>query len=202
MLGEARRSSRLYPLYLCAISTGMREGELLGLRWRDIDWITGTITVQQQLYRLGKRILVGPPKNKKPRSITMTVDLADALRTLQREQHEHRTTHQDSYEDSGLVFCQPNGRPLHSHNVTQRDFKGVVTRAKLPRIRFHDLRHLHASYLFKAGVHPKVSQERMGHHSPAYTMKVYGHLLPGMQEDATRRIERLMRGADPGDSRG
>jgi integrase len=106
----------------------------------------------------------------------------------------------EAYQDRGLVFCQADGKPLHAHNIVQRDFRPLVARAKLPRIRFHDLRHLHASYLFKAGVHPKVAQERLGHHSPAYTMKVYGHLLPGMQEEATHRIERLLR--DPGDSRG
>ncbi len=78
--------------------------------------------------------------------------------------------------------------PLHAHNIVQRDFRVIAERAGLPRIRFHDLRHSHATHLLKQGVHPKVVQERIGHSSPAFTMAVYSHVLPGMQEEAAQRL--------------
>ena len=83
---------------------------------------------------------------------------------------------------------------MHAHNVTQRDFLRIISRVGVPRIRFHDLRHCHASYLLRAGINPKVVQERLGHATPAFTLAIYSHVLPGMQEEATRRLqERLLR---------
>ena len=85
-------------------------------------------------------------------------------------------------------------RPHHAHNIVRRDFRRLMERARLPRLTFHALRHLCASYMFKAGIHPKIVQERLGHASPAYTMKVYGHLVSGMQEDAVRPMEGWLEG--------
>ncbi len=111
------------------------------------------------------------------------------------------------YDEHGLVFCQPDGRPLHAHNIAQRDLRRVLAleglRAELlakgvpeealskglPRIRFHDLRHTSASLLLQQGVHPKVVQERLGHASIAMTLDIYSHIVPGMQEEAVRNLE-------------
>lgn len=92
-----------------------------------------------------------------------------------------------------LVFCQPNGKPHHAHNIAQRDLPRVLKKAKLPRIRFHDLRHCHASFLLLVGTPLKVVQERLGHSTAAFTMQTYAHLLPGMEEEASTRVaERLL----------
>lgn len=194
-LGEAKRSSRYYPLYLMALLTGMRLGELLGLRWQDVDQLTGRVSVQQILYRLGKRVILKEPKSAKARrTIPLSPILIEELGHMRSQREENRRLFGARYADHGLVFCQPDGKPLHGHNVTQRDFRMVLSRAGLPHMRFHDLRHSHATHLLRQGVHPKVIQERLGHSSPAFTMAVYTHVLPGMQEEAVLALETRLLG--------
>jgi integrase len=93
-----------------------------------------------------------------------------------------------------LVFCQANGKPLHANDIRRGDFRRVLKRAGLPQIRFHDLRHCHATLLLQQGANPKVVQERLGHSTPAFTLAIYGHVLPGMQEEATRTLEERLFG--------
>jgi integrase len=178
-LAEAQRSSRHYVLYLTALLTGMRQGELLGLRWRDVDLAIGAITVQRSLSRLGSEVTFKEPKTPRSRRlVAIPPRLVEELRTARGDAPEDR-----------LVFCQPDGRPLHGHNVTQRDLRAVCARAKVPRIRFHDLRHCCASHMLKQGAPVKVVQERLGHSTPSITLGIYSHVLPGMQEEAARRLE-------------
>ncbi len=103
-------------------------------------------------------------------------------------------------EEHGLVFCQPDGKPLRANNIVRRDFRRVLQRAGLPRIRFHDLRHAHATLLLREGVHPKVVQERLGHSTPAFTLHVYSHVLPGMQEEAAEKLAESLLGRAGKDS--
>jgi integrase len=197
-LGEAKKSSAHYALYLMAVTTGMRQGELLGLRWRDVDFVLGTATVQQTFHRLGRKKLFRVPKTMTSRrTVELSPVLLGELRMLHRSQDIARLDLETADGDHDLIFCQPTGEPLHAHNVTQRDFRRIITRAKLPRIRFHDLRHCHATYLLRQGEHPKVVQERLGHSTAAFTMSVYGHVLPGMPRDAARRLETRLLGAGP-----
>lgn len=194
-LAEARRSSNNYCLYLTAIPTGMRQGELLGPRWCDIDFVLGIASIQQTIYRLGAAILFKGPKTARGRrSVALPAPLIDALREHKKGQAKMQNVLGSGYQDLGLVFCQPNGKPLHAHNIAQRDFRRVIERARLPRIRFHDLRHTHATQLLRAGVHPKVVQERLGHRTPAFTLAVYSHVLPGMQEEAARTLSARLLG--------
>jgi integrase len=198
-LGEARKSSEYYALYLAAVTTGMRQGELLGLRWADIDFTLGIATIQQTFYRLGGEQLFRTPKTATSRRV---VELSPALlNELQRARELQKAIRQklkDAYEDHDLVFCQTNGRPLHAHNIVRRDFHLTGQRAKVPRIRFHDLRHCHATHLLRQGENLKVVQERLGHSTPAFTLSVYGHVLPGMQRDAARRLEARLLGKSAG----
>jgi integrase len=212
-LAEAKRSSRYYPLYLTAILTGMRQGELCGLRWKDVDLTAGVASVRQTFTRLGREQLFKEPKTKAAqRAIALPPAVVETLRTLHDEQKESRRFLGADYQDHDLVFCQPDGKPLHAHNVVRRDFRSVVelraTRHKLeqqgmkepnlpkplPRITFHDLRHAHASYLARAGVPAKVAQERLGHATPHFTMQVYTHTLAGQQEAAALAVEGLLLG--------
>ncbi len=142
-LAEAKRGSPYYRLYLAAITTGMRQGELLGLRWQDLDLVAGVASVQQTLYRLGKTLLVKEPKsNRSRRTVALAPILVKELRCIQDEQVARLRELGDAYQNHGLVFCQPNGKPLHAHNIVQRDFRQAMKRAGVPRIRFHDLRTL------------------------------------------------------------
>jgi integrase len=205
---EAKRSSQHYRLYLAALLTGMRQGELLGLRWRDADLALGVASVQQTFYRLGKQMLFKEPQTAKARrTIALPAILVGELRALRHEQEENHRLLGADYQDYGLVFCQANGNPLHGHNITQGDLRRALAleglrkelRANgmpeeslpkgLPRIRFHDLRHSHATLLLQQGEHPKVVSERLGHSGVGITLDTYSHVLPGLQEQATARLE-------------
>jgi integrase len=191
-LAEARRTSPYHLLYLTAMLTGMRQGELLGLRWGDLDLALAEVSVQRSLSRVGRIVTFREPKTERGRRVVaLSPLLVDTLRAARGTAH-----------DDHLVFCQADGRPLHGHNITQRDLRAVCRRAGVPRIRFHDLRHCHATHLLRAGVHPKIVQERLGHSTPAVTLGIYSHVLRGMQEAAARSVEaRLLGSADPDGSR-
>lgn len=191
-LAEARRSSAHYALYFTALTTGMRQGELMGLRWKDVDLTLGIASIQQTLYRLGKVVVTKEPKSVRSRRAALPPMLVNTLRMAQEEQIACRRGLGQAYEDNNLVFCQPNGRPLHAHNVTQRDMPRVAKRAGVPRIRFHDLRHCHATLLLQQGVHPKVVQERLGHSTISMTLDTYSHVVPGMQEQAAVDLEKRL----------
>lgn len=192
-LAAARRSSAYYALYLTALTTGMRQGELMGLRWKDVDLALGVASIQQTLYRLGKNVVAKEPKSVgSRRAVALPPTLVETFRAVQAAQTAARREFGQAYEDYGLVFCQPNGKPLHAHNVTQRDLPRVAKRAGVPRIRFHDLRHCHATLLLQQGVHPKVVQERIGHSTISMTLDTYSHVVPGMQERAAVDLEKRL----------
>ncbi len=189
-LVEARHSSPHYRLYLAAVTTGMRQGELLGLRWQDVDLIAGVASVQQTLYRLGKTLFIKEPKsNRSRRTVALPPILVKELRYIRDAQTARQRELGGVYKDHCLVFCQLDGKPLHAHNVAQRDFRRVALRAGVPRIRFHDLRHCHATLLLQLGVHPKVVQERLGHSTISMTLDTYSHVVPGLQERAAVDLE-------------
>ena len=195
-LGEARRTSRYHALYLTALLMGMRQGELLGLRWQDVDFPTRTATIRQTYYRLGReRFFKSPKTTGSERAVHLPEAVVTALQQVRGDQQEAKRFLGDGYaHDLDLVFCQPNGQPHNAHNLTQRDFRRIQQQAGLPLVRFHDLRHAHASYLALAGVSPKVAQERLGHATPDFTMRVYTHTLAGAQEKAAADVEAYLLG--------
>ena len=192
-LAEARRSSRYYRLYLTIVLTGMRPGEALALRWSDVDLTLGVVVVSQKFYRLGGRQIWGETKTHKENTVTIPPALVEELTRLRREQAEHRKLLGAAYQDRGLVFCQPNGKPLHAHNISQRDFKGLVKGLKLPRIRLYDLRGCHATYLADQGTPVHIIQSRLGHSSPEVALKYYIRARAKFQREAADRLaERLL----------
>jgi integrase len=211
-LAEAKRASAHYPLYLMALTTGLRQGELLAVRWGDVDWTFGTLTVNQKLYRLGGRQLWGAPKTPKARrTVPLLLAVLDELRRLRDRQAEIRRLKGPEYKDRDLIFAQPNGRPLHAHNLARRDFRRVMELRTLrdearergvpedrlpkplPRIRWHDLRHCMATHLFRQGANVRAVQEILGHANVSTTLAIYSHVLPGMKEAALERLgERLL----------
>jgi integrase len=194
-LGQAK-TSRHYPLFLTAILTGLRLGELAGLRWQDLDLVAGTASVRQTYYKLGAEPLFKPPKSRaSQRTIALPASVIEALRAVREEQREARAFFGKDYQDYDLVFCQVNGRPLDRRSLA-RSFHTIVAKAGLRPIRFHDLRHGHASYLARAGVPVKVAQERLGHSSSALTLRVYTHVLAGQHEEAARAVEKRVLGRD------
>jgi integrase len=169
-------------LLLCAVLTGMRRGELLGLKWEDVDLEGSRIHVRRSLWR-GK--LITPKSRRSRRAIDMAPTLKAALARL------------PSRFKAELVFASPDGQPIDPDNFMKRDWARALRRANLRRIRFHDLRHTYASLLIAQGAHPKYIQAQLGHASIQTTLDRYGHLMPQIHEAEARKLDRLVFGSEP-----
>ncbi len=187
--------SSLYLHILVAVVTGLRRGELLGLRWSDIDIGTGETSVQRTLEQTSEGLRFKEPKTQKAsRTVMMPAIAVDALKAHKVHQAETRLMLGPAYEDNGLVFARDDGSPWPPDTLSTA-FAALIRRSGFPHIRFHDLRHSHASQLLRQGVHPKVVSERLGHSSVKTTLDIYSHVVPGMQLDAAMGIDRAMRQA-------
>ena len=189
---EAVRGNRFEAAFVVALHCGLREGEILGLKWSDVDMDAGTLQVRRTLSEALAGHLFEPPKNGKGRRIKLTARAVDALRNHLTRQIEEIESLGDRYRDQGLVFPSRVGTPMNAKNLTARSFKPLLKKAGLPDIRFHDLRHTFATLMLQNGEHPKVVQEMLGHATIAITMDTYSHVLPNMQRDAVDRLEVLL----------
>ena len=182
---------RFEALYVLAVTAGLRIGELLALRWQDVDLEAGGPTLRVR--RTKSTAKSGPgfttPKNGKGRFISLTQRAVEALKAHRAAQNVERLKAGSLWQDNGLVFCTYGGRPLDSHNVSRTSFKPLLERAGLPNIRFHDLRHTCATLLLSRGHHPKLVQELLGHASVALTLDRYSHVMPGMGEQTAAAME-------------
>lgn len=185
---------RLSAMWFVFASTGMRRGEVLGLRWRDVDLDGSQLAIRQTLLAFGGELHFGEPKTKSGRrQIALDSGTVASLRAHRKRQMEERLRAGPAWADSGLVFTDEVGNPLHPDGVT-RAFAARAGEAGLPRIRLHDLRHGWATLALKAGVHAKVVSEVLGHSSISLTLDTYSHVLPGMQESAVETVAGLIRG--------
>jgi integrase len=191
-LNEAKESS-YYTIYLTTIYTGMRRGEVLGLRWQDIDFDNNIIYVRQSLQEVKKvGLTFKEPKSGKSRSITITPSLTKELKKVFKQQLEDKLLFGQLYHDLDLVFAQKNGKPVQPTEMA-RNYRKIVERSGLHYIRFHDLRHTHATLMLQQGVHPKIVSERLGHSKIGITMDTYTHVLPNMQKEAALQFEQLLK---------
>jgi integrase len=191
---QAAKHDRLEALYVLAITCGLRQGELLGLRWDDVDLEASRLTVRRQVQRSrdGSGMISVPTKNKKSRTIRLGRVAIEALKAHRDTQAEAVASAKGLWRDPDLVFATTIGTPLDPSNLVGRSFKPLLRRAGLPSIRFHDLRHACATLLFSEGVPIKVVQEVLGHSSVSVTMDVYSHVLPDMQEKAAAAMDGLL----------
>ena len=189
---EAAQRTLYYVLFYTALYTGMRLGELLGLRWCDVDLDMASLSVAQSLYkRCGVCKMVEPKSSRSRRRMALSSSLALLLGRYRTEQQAQRILLGKPLADSGLVFCHPDGKPLDP-GVVSHTFAKVLKKAGLPHIRFHDLRHTHATLLLKAGIHSKIVSERLGHANIGITLDTYSHVLPGLQERAAECFDEML----------
>lgn len=188
------KETYLYFPALIALNTGMRLGEVLGLRWQDIDFKRETLTISQTLQTVNREIKIRHKAKTKgsQRTIDLPKTLINELKKHQLQQKKDRLSFGELYQKNDLVCCKEDGSPYRSTSFTSH-FIDVAKRCGLD-ISFHGLRHTHASLLIKAGVHPKVISERLGHSRIGITMDLYGHLMQGMQREAASKIEEIMNG--------
>ncbi|MEE9544053.1 MAG: site-specific integrase [Rhodospirillales bacterium] len=186
---SAAKSTRLHVPVILALTTGMRRGEVLAIRWQDIDLDGAVLTVIQSLEQTKAGLRFKPPKSKKSRRrISLSPLTVDALRRHKVKQLEERLALGLGKNDSGLVFTTVEGEPVNPRKFS-KDFYWIVKRSKIKRVTFHGLRHTHITQLLKDGEHIKVVSERVGHSSIAITLGVYGHVIPGMDEDTALRVD-------------
>lgn len=199
--GELRRflehveGDRLYAAWLLAATTGLRRGELLGLRWKDVDLEAGRLSVTQALLSVRNRLSVSPPKTAKSRrSVALDARTVAALQAHRKAQLEERLAFGGDWPDHDLVFTREDGEPIHPDRFSRDWFRQYVRAAGLPLIRFHDLRHTHATLALQAGIHPKVVSERLGHATVSITLDTYSHAIPALQEEAAAKVAAVVFG--------
>ncbi|MGH7883445.1 MAG: tyrosine-type recombinase/integrase [Candidatus Dormibacteraceae bacterium] len=186
----------LGTLYILALFTGLRQGELLGLNWSDINLEEGQLRVARALQKVEGKLKLLPTKTAKSRRVVSLPKAAIvALRLLEDKREEVRALAGRRWHESELVFTTRWGTPLNARNVV-RSFKRFLTRLNLPDMRFHDLRHSCATLLLVQGVAPRVVMEILGHSTINVTMNTYSHVLPSLQQAAAARLDELVQAAN------
>jgi integrase len=197
---RAIAGTRWHAFVALAVTAGLRRGELLGLRWSDLDLDAGRLSVRQQVLRVRGQTTIEPVKTARShRPVALSAGMAAVLREHRARQEEARRAAGELWQDHGLVFPRGDGRPANPSTVTH-EFADLLERAGLPHVRLHDLRHTMATLLLAAGAHPKVVQERAGHATVDITLDLYSHVQPTLQDEAAARIEALVLGQGAGAS--
>jgi len=183
----------LLAAWALALSTGMRKGEILGLRWSDVDLECAKLTVNQTLISIGHKVQISTPKTERSqRPIDLDAETVRILRAHKAKQAEEMLAL--GAGRPGLVFTTETGEWIHP-DAFGNTFERLVKCADVTRIRFHDCRHTFASLALAAGVNVLVVSKRLGHSSVAFTLDVYGHEMPGEQIEAAERVARIIYGA-------
>lgn len=195
VLLRAAEGTRLYGPVLLAWATGVRRGELLALRWADIDLKRASMTIRQSLEQTKNGLRLKGPKTKRSRRVITLPSMAvEMLRDHKRHQAEERIALGLGRNENDIVFTDIEGG-LWAPDRLSGQFTRLVRRAKLRPIGFHGLRHTHITNLLRSGVHPKIASERAGHSSVATTLDIYSHAVESLQEDAAQRVDMAMRQA-------
>jgi integrase len=186
------KEDRLYIAFLLAVTTGLRRGEILGLRWRDVDMEAQKASIRKNLVTLrGKSVLQEPKTPGSHRSVTFPAMTIEEIKNHQKIQNREKASAGESYKDNDLIVATSIGTPIGPRNLL-RNFYRILEKGNLPKIRFHDLRHTHATLMLQQGEHPKIVSERLGHANTRITMDIYSHVLPNMQQEAVERFEKMI----------
>jgi len=183
---------RLFAAFVSSATTGMRRGELLGLRWREVDLDSGRVSIVRTITTVnGQPIETSTKTNKSRRRVALDTATVEVLRAHREREEVERKSAGSAWHETGLVFTLEDGSAIHPDRFS-RWFSRLVELAGVPHIRLHDLRHTHATLALEAGVHPKVVSERLGHATVGITLDLYSHVSPAMDEDAAERIAGLL----------
>lgn len=190
---DATREHPVSALYVLAVTTGMRIGELLGLKWQDIDLDAGKLVVQRALQRQNEAglVFVEPKTTRSRRTIMLSQRAVAAVRRHKARQNELRLLTGSEWQDHDLIFTNSTGG-APDPGWQRQIFQEELAKAGLPRLRFHDLRHTAATMLLSQGVHPKVVSEMLGHASITLTLDTYSHLVPVMHAQAAAAMDSML----------
>ncbi|HEY9854850.1 MAG TPA: tyrosine-type recombinase/integrase [Stenomitos sp.] len=188
------KGHRHEALYALTMALGLRQGEVLGLHWKDVDLKKKVLRVRVSLQRIdGKFQFVEPKTARSKRTLPIPDSVIAKLHSHRIRQLEERLMAADLWQETDLVFTSKVGAPLHGSNVTH-EFQKLLDKAKLPRQRFHDLRHTCASILLAGNTHPRVVMEMLGHSQIAVTMNTYSHVMPTILHETADKMDRLLGG--------
>jgi len=189
---HAAEGTRLYIPILLAGTTAMRRGEILAVRWRDINFATRLLSVNRSLQETRAGLFFKEPKQGRFRTVDLLPFCVEALAAHREAQGDAKRALAEGYEDNDLICCQDDGRVWAPSAFTSA-YRDLLRRRKIPNVRFHNFRHSHATQLLRDGENPKMVSERLGHSRVAFTLERYGHVLPGMQKDAANRADGKLR---------
>lgn len=190
---DVAAGDRLETLYVLALTTGLREGELLGLKWRDVRFEEKAVEIRGSLQRVKAGLVVMEPKTKQSRRrVGLTEAALAALRRHRVRQGEERLRLGSAWEGDDLVFTDEAGAPIDATKFLRNSFAPLLKAAELPKMRFHDLRHTAATLLLGRGIHPKIVSEMLGHSQVGITLDLYSHVTPTMQREATAAMDAII----------
>jgi integrase len=189
---DVAKDTDYYVYFATLLYTGLRRGELLALRWRNLDLGSGELSVVETAYRLGsgEYRIKEPKTSQSRRTVVLPHSLVELLKAYRFDQELLRIQLGIGLNADDFVFIRPDGSPMNPSAVTLA-FRRIIKKSGLKRIRIHDLRHTHATLMLRAGIHPKVVSERLGHASIGITLDTYSHVLPGLQEAAAEKFDRI-----------
>lgn len=193
-LMAALEGTRLAPPVMLGVLCGLRRGEIVALRWRHVDLANGRLAIVESAEQTRAGVRYKPPKSGKGRTVALSVTMLQHLRAHRVQQAQELLRIGVRPTEATFVYTREDGEPLQPRSLTQA-WRKVAGIADLPRVRFHDLRHAHATHLLASGVPPKIASERLGHSRVGITLDLYTHVLPGMQEDAVARVDDALRQA-------
>jgi integrase len=187
---DATRGTRMTITVILAVLCGLRRGEIAALRWRNINLDAAQLAVTESAEQTGAGVRYKQPKSGKGRTVALSARMVRELRAHRVQQAEELLKLGVALTGDTFVVAQADGSPLQPRTITHQWYLLLAKHKTLPRIRFHDLRHAHATHMLSAGIHPKIASERLGHSKVGITMDLYSHVMPGMQEDAAARVDR------------
>jgi integrase len=195
---EAMRPTRMFIPTLLAVMCGLRRGEVLALRWRNVELGDNLrqISIVESAEQTKEGVRFKEPKSGRTRTVSLSTTVIAELKAHRARQAEEQLRIGLRPDGDSFVVAQVDGSPIQPRSLTH-EWVRLISKSALPRIRFHDLRHTHASQMLSAGVHPKVASERLGHSTIGITLDLYSHVMPGMQADAAEQVDAAIRLAAP-----
>jgi integrase len=189
------RPTRSYVAVLLGVLCGLRRGEITALKWKSVDLERGQLSIEESTEQTRDGTRSKETKSGRARAVALPLFVADELSRHKVRQAEELLKLGIRISGDCHIVAQEDGRPVQPNSVTHEFVRILGAAADLPRVRFHDLRHSHATHLLASGIHPKIAQERLGHSSVGITLDLYSHVLPGMQEDAAAKVDAGLRSA-------
>jgi len=193
---EAVRPTRIFIPTLLAVMCGLRRGEILALRWGRVELGDNRrqLSIVESAEQTRDGVRYKEPKSGRARTVSLSSTIVAELKAHRARQAEEQLRLGIRPDENSFVVAQYDGNPIQPNSLTH-EWVRILGKTSLPRIRFHDLRHTHASQMLAAGVHPKVASERLGHSTIGITLDLYSHVMPGMQADAAEQVDAALQAA-------